>query len=134
MRALTAAGLCLMLPALISAPALSRGINTFVPPVHVPVDLPQNYAVTSAQTSEGSGHYVDAPQARAMAPPPLRLTRAGKAWQFLRSVLPGGKGDISNSSSLHDPVSGSAIGKFGEAYATSGPMGSGIAPHGNTVD
>ncbi|MFT9364495.1 MULTISPECIES: hypothetical protein [Gluconobacter] len=134
MRTPIAVRLCLMLPALLSAPALSKGINTFVPPVHVPVDLPRNYAVTSAQTFEGSGHYVDAPQERVMAPPPLRLTRVGKAWQFLRSVLPGGKGDISNSGTLHDPVSGSAIGKFGEAYATSGPMGTGIAPHGNTVD
>lgn len=127
-----------MLSALLTAPALSpalsKGINTFVPPVHIPADLPQNYTVTSAQISEGPGHYVDAPQARVMAPPPIRLTRAGKAWRFLRSVLPGGSGVASDNGSFHDPVSGSAIGKFGEAYATSGPMGTGIAPHGNTVD
>ncbi|MFT8347006.1 hypothetical protein [Gluconobacter oxydans] len=133
MRALTAAGLCLMLPVLLGAPALSKGINTFVPPVHIPADLSQNYIVTSAQTPGESGRYMDAPQARSMAPPPIRLTRAGKAWRFLRSILPGG-GEAPASSSLHDPVSGSAIGKFGEAYATSGPMGTGIAPRENTVD
>ncbi|WP_225199029.1 hypothetical protein [Gluconobacter oxydans] len=134
MRPFMAAGLCTILSALLCSPVLSRGINTFVPPVHIAVNLPPAYTVTSAQISGSSGHYVDAPQARVMAPPPIRLTRAGKAWQFLRSILPGGSGVASDNGSLHDPVSGSAIGKFGEAYATSGPMGTGIAPHGNTVD
>lgn len=134
MRPLMAAGLYAFLSALLCSPVLSRGINTFVPPGHIPANLPSAYTVTAEQVSESSGHYVDAPQARVMAPPPMRLTHAGKVWQFLRSVLPGGKGEVSDNGSLHDPISGSAIGKFGEAYATSGPMGTGIAPHGNTVD
>lgn len=134
MRPLMAAGLCAMLPMLLCPPVLSRGINTFVPPARIPADLPPAYTVTSAQISGSPAHYVDAPQARIMAPPPMHLTRAGKVWQILRSVLPGGKGEAPDTGSLHDPVSGSAIEKFGEAYATSGPMGTGVAPHGNTVD
>lgn len=119
------AGFFLLFAAMLLPPAEARGINTFVSPMHHPAVSDHLYIQTSESTLPSDGQYVEAPQARMMAPPPLRLTRVGKVMGFLHNLFPSGDANPS----LHDPVSGSAIEKFGEAYAGSGPMGTGIAPH-----
>ncbi|GBR69894.1 hypothetical protein [Gluconobacter kanchanaburiensis] len=105
--------------------AQARGINTFVSSLSHATGPGRVYTQMSGATPSGADGYVDAPQARAMVPPPLRLTGAGKVMSVLHSLFPSGDANPP----LHDPVSGSAIDKFGEAYAVSGPMGTGIAPH-----
>ncbi|MGC5747265.1 hypothetical protein J4P41_01305 [Gluconobacter sp. NFX36] len=117
-------------------PSEARGINTFVPPSFAVPPASGRYDVTSRQLMPGA--YTEAPQPRMIAPPALTWTASGKVFQFLRRQFSGNGSDrvgVGGVPAVHDPVSGSAIGQFGEAYAQASPMGTtGIAPHGNTVN
>ncbi|WP_233453298.1 hypothetical protein [Gluconobacter thailandicus] len=114
----------------------AKGIDTFVPPSFAMPSVSEGYVVTSRQGM--SGAYVEAPQPRIIVPPALTWTASGKVFQFLRRQFSGNGSDragLGGVPAVHDSVSGSAIGQFGEAYAQASPMGTtGIAPHGNTVN
>ncbi|MFT8353402.1 MAG: hypothetical protein ABF617_02230 [Gluconobacter japonicus] len=117
-------------------PSEAMGINTFVPPSFAVPPASGRYDVTPRQLMPGA--YTEAPQPRMIAPPALTWTASGKVFQFLRRQFSGNGSDrvgVGGVPAVHDPVSGSAIGQFGEAYAQASPMGmTGITPHGNTVN
>jgi len=130
MRSWMLKGFCLAVLGCSMPPSEAKGINTFVPPAS------GRYDVTSRQVMPGA--YIEAPQPRMIEPPALTWTASGKVFQFLRRQFSGNGSDragVGGVPAVHDPVSGSAIGQFGEAYAQASPMGTtGIAPYGNTVN
>ena len=108
-------------------PASARGINTFVPPVFPHPQTDASYTVTSDKTGSMDGTFIDAPQDRIVSHPPLRVTKAGKIWNVVRNLLGGSAPETERLGAggmpvMHDAVTGSPIGQFGEAYAASSPL------------
>lgn len=136
MRSWMLKSLCLVVLSCSMSPSEAKGINTFVPTSFAVPPASGRYDVTSRQVMPGA--YIEAPQPRMIVPPALTWTASGKVFQFLRRQFSGNGSDragVGGVPAVHDPVSGSAIGQFAEAYAQASPMGmTGIAPHGNTVN
>ncbi|OAG73028.1 hypothetical protein A0J51_01641 [Gluconobacter japonicus] len=136
MRSWMLKGFCLVVLGCSMSPSEAKGINTLGPPSFAVPPASGHYDVTSRQVMPGA--YMEAPQPRIIVPPALTWTASGKVFQFLRRQFSGNGSDragVGGVPAMHDPVSGSAIGQFGEAYAQASPMGTtGIAPHGNTVN
>lgn len=108
-------------------PACAKGINTFIPPAFPRSQMDASYTVTSDKAAPTDGTFVDAPQDRTVGHPPLRITRAGKIWNLVRNLLGGSGPDSERLGAggmpvMHDTVTGSSIGQFGEAYAASSPL------------
>jgi len=123
----------LALCALSSGPSHGKGIDTFLPPAFPHARIDTTYTVTAEPHVPPPSLYIEAPRDHFVPHPPLRPTTASHIWTLARHLLGGPDGTapppgIGGAPALHDPVSGTAIGPFGEAYATSGPMGTGIAP------
>ncbi|GBR44809.1 hypothetical protein [Neokomagataea thailandica] len=67
---------------------------------------------------------------RVLVPPALHYTWLGKVVQWWKRNVAAASAEPSlpdGTLFLHDPVTGAAIGRFGEAYVIAGPMGSGSA-------
>lgn len=108
-------------------PASARGINTFLPPVFPRPPTDRSFTVTSDKPASPDGTFIDAPQDRIVKHPPLRVTKAGKIWNVVRNLLGGSASETERLGAggmpvMHDAVTGSPIGQFGEAYAASSPL------------
>ncbi|QDH24081.1 hypothetical protein D5366_01040 [Neokomagataea tanensis] len=95
-----------------------QGINLFVAP-----NIKADFLDHSGPSLHG-----DVLSHSTVREPPMHYTVAGRVvqwWKKSVAALFGGHQLPGTEASLHDPVTGSSVGKFGAAYTIAGPMGGG---------